>query len=155
MRYFHLISVEGAGPLRAWAPSLDVSLPTGDPDKATGGDYWIISPNAVLAFDLAEAISLYTFVRYVQGIATRDQPEINAFNLEAPLSFTLGDTTFLTLTGNFFHDFGETNATFLTGKVGLTQMFSETVGTTIEGTVPIAGDSGLDYGVKVSLFLFL
>ena len=37
LRYFHLISVENGGIFRAWAPSLDTSIPTGSSDDGTGG----------------------------------------------------------------------------------------------------------------------
>ena len=155
LRYFHLIPVENGGIFRAWAPSLDTSIPTGSSDDGTGGDYWIIAPNVVLAFDLSESISAYTFFRYVQGFATNSQPDINGINIEVPISFAFSEVTFLTLTPNFFHDFGESDTSFLTGKVGLTQMLSDSVGATIEVNLPIAGESGIDYSIKPSIFIYL
>ena len=155
LRYFHLISVSNGGIFRAWAPSLDTSIPTGSSDDGTGGDYWILAPNAVLAFDFSESISTYTFFRYVQGFATGSEPDIFGVNIEIPVSFALSEVTFLTLTPNFFHDFGESDTSFLTGKVGLTQMLSDSVGTTIEVNLPLAGESGIDYSIKPSLFIYL
>ena len=155
LRYFHLIPVENGGIFRAWAPSLDTSIPTGSTDDGTGGDYWILAPNAVLAFDLSESISTYTFFRYVQGFATGSDPDIFGINIEIPVSFALSEVTFLSLTPNFFHDFGSSDTTFFTGKVGVTQMLSDSVGATLEVNVPIAGESGIDYSIKPSLFIYL
>ena len=155
LRYFHLIPVENGGIFRAWAPSLDTSIPTGSSDDGTGGDYWIIAPNAVLAFDFSESISAYTFFRYVQGFATGSDPDIFGINIEIPVSFALSEVTFLTLTPNFFHDFGSSDTTFLTGKLGVTQMLSDSVGATLEVNLPIAGESGIDYSIKPSLFFYL
>ena len=155
LRYFHLIPVENGGIFRAWAPSLDTSIPTGSSDDGTGGDYWILAPNAVLAFDFSESISAYTFFRYVQGFATGSDPDIFGINIEIPVSFALSEVTFLTLTPNFFHDFGSSDTTFFTGKVGVTQMLSDSVGATLEVNLPIAGESGIDYSIKPSLFIYL
>ncbi len=155
LRYFHLIPVENGGIFRAWAPSLDTSIPTGSSDDGTGGDYWIIAPNAVLAFDFSESISAYTFFRYVQGFATGSEPDIFGINIEIPVSFALSEVTFLTLTLNFFHDFGRSDTTFLTGKLGVTQMLSDSIGATLEVNLPIAGESGIDYSIKPSLFFYL
>ena len=155
LRYFHLIPVENGGLFRAWAPSLDTVIPTGNPNDGTGGDYWIVAPNAVLAFDLSERISLYTFFRYVQGFSTGSQPDIYGVNIEIPISYGFSEVTFLTVTPNFFHDFGQSDTTFLTTKVGLTQMFSDSVGGILETNLPIAGQSGIDYSIKASIFLYL
>ncbi len=155
LRYFHLIPVNNGGIFRAWAPSLDTSIPTGSSDDGTGGDYWILAPNAVLAFDFSESISAYTFFRYVQGFATGSDPDIFGINIEIPVSFALSEVTFLTLTPNFFHDFGSSDTTFFTGKVGVTQMLSDSVGATLEVNLPIAGESGIDYSIKPSLFIYL
>ena len=155
LRYFHLIPVTNGGIFRAWAPSLDTSIPTGSSDDGTGGDYWILAPNAVLAFDFSESISAYTFFRYVQGFATGSDPDIFGINIEIPVSFALSEVTFLTLTPNFFHDFGSSDTTFLTGKVGVTQMLSDSVGATLEVNLPITGESGIDYSIKPSLFFYL
>ena len=155
LRYFHLIPVNNGGIFRAWAPSLDTSIPTGSTDDGTGGDYWILAPNAVLAFDLSESISTYTFFRYVQGFATGSDPDIFGINIEIPVSFALSEVTFLTLTPNFFHDFGRSDTTFLTGKLGVTQMLSDSIGATLEVNLPIAGESGIDYSIKPSLFFYL
>ncbi len=155
LRYFHLIPVTNGGIFRAWAPSLDTRIPTGSSDDGTGGDYWILAPNAVLAFDFSESISAYTFLRYVQGFATGSEPDIFGINIEIPVSFALSEVTFLTLTPNFFHDFGSSDTTFLTGKLGVTQMLSDNMGTTLEVKFPIAGESGIDYSIQPSLFIYL
>ena len=155
LRYFHLIPAANEGIFRAWAPSLDMTIPTGNSDDGTGGDYWIVAPNVVLAFDFSESISAYTFFRYVQGFATNSQADINGINIEVPISFAFSEVTFLSLTPNFFHDFGDSDTSFLTGKVGLTQMLNDSVGATLSVKFPIAGESGIDYTINPSIFIYL
>jgi hypothetical protein len=176
MKYFHLISTPNRGMLRAWAPAFDMIVPTGDADKGTGGGSWLLMPNFVLALNLSERVSAYPFFRYVHsipksgsagvfapllpgidlpildpdadGLLKFNSGKVRGFNLEVPIAVGLTDSLFFTATPNLFHNFAEGGATTFSSKFQFTYQPSESVALGIETTVPISGDSGIDYSVK-------
>jgi len=182
MKYFHLISTPNRGMLRAWAPAFDMIVPTGDVDKGTGGGSWLLMPNFVLALNLSERVSAYPFFRYVHsipksgsagvftpvlpgidipildpdadGLLKFNSGKVRGFNLEVPIAVGLTDSLFFTATPNLFHNFAEGGATTFSSKFQFTYQPSESVALSIETTVPISGDSGIDYSVKPSAQIY-
>lgn len=183
-RYFHLISTPDSGILRAWAPSFDLIIPTGNASDGTGGGSWLLIPNFLLALQLTPGISAYPFFRYVHGISTGSGPdgfltsalpelgvpvedpsrvswlglksaEVRGLNIEVPITFTLTDELFFTATPNFFHNFPDGGSTTFSSKFSITYAPSADMNMGLEVFVPIAGEQGVDFSVKPSVtFVF-
>ena len=181
-RYFHLISTPDAGILRAWAPSFDLIIPTGNASRGLGGGSWLLMPNFLLALQFTPTIAAYPFFRYVHsipaggpagvltsalpeldipvddpslpGLLGFSTPQVRALNIEVPISFTLSDELFFTATPNYFHNFAEGGSATFSSKFQLTWAPIPTAAFGIEANVPFAGNNAFDYAIKPTVTFY-